>query len=113
MPNSYFVALEIEAKKFVSASGMLKIHQDNYLSIPVNLHSGASFEKVSLRNPKCRETESSCQKQNLLPCRIYWKRRHEKKRLPLSAQVLLCLVLKASFLDFHSCFSTCIIRMIT
>lgn len=97
MPNSHFVALEMEAKKLVSASGMVKFHQDNYLSILVNPHSGAGFEKASLANCKCWETEASCQEQNLLPCRTYWKRRREKKGLPLSAQVPLCLVPKACF----------------
>lgn len=97
MPNSHFVALEMEAKKLVSASGMVKFHQDNYLSIPVNPHSGAGFEKASLANCKCWETEASCQEQNLLPCRTYWKRGREKKGLLLSAQVPLCLVPKACF----------------
>lgn len=97
MPNSHFVALEMEAKKLVSASGMVKFHQDNYLSILVNPHSGAGFEKASLANCKCWETEASCQEQNLLPCRTYWKRRREKKGLLLSAQVPLCLVPKACF----------------
>lgn len=97
MPNSHFVALEMEAKKLVSASGMVKFHQDNYLSILVNPHSGAGFEKASLANCKCWETEASCQEQNLLPYRTYWKRRREKKGLPLSAQVPLCLVPKACF----------------
>lgn len=53
MPKSHFVSLEMEAKKLVSASGMVKFHQDNYLSIPVNPHSGAGFEKASLANCKC------------------------------------------------------------
>jgi len=97
MPNSHFVALEMEAKKLVSASGMVKFHQDNYLSIPVNPHSGAGFEKASLANCKCWETEASCQEQNLLPYRTDWKRRREKKGLPLSAQVPFCLVPKACF----------------
>lgn len=97
MPNSHFVALEMEAKKLVSASGMVKFHQDNYLSILVNPHSGAGFEKASLANCKCWETEASCQEQNLLPYRTYWKRRREKKGLPLSAQVPFCLVPKACF----------------